>query len=885
MESIYEATQLRRDFSGSLPSITPHIMGHFSGQVISVFSRSSAAPEQAGVFAHLNPATYNASDPFVLWVIQSIIIIAFTQILSLLFGRIRQPRVIAEVIGGVLLGPTVMGRIPNFTNTIFPASSIHLLTLTSTIGIVFYLFLVAIELDVSVAKRNAKPSLTISVTGLVIPLGLGAAIAVPIYHNFVDSSVHFGYFVLFVAVAVGITAFPVLCRILTETRLLDTTVGVLVLSAGIGNDVTGWVLLALTVALVNASSGITAFYVLLTGAGYTLFLLLPGRWAFRWLARKTGCLEKGEPTAFLMTVILVLVLISGFFTDIIGIHPIFGGFLAGLIIPKDNGLAIAVVEKLEDFIGLLLIPQYFALSGLRTNLGLLDNGKTWGYTILICVVAFFAKFIPCSVSAKVFGFNHRESGAVGALMACKGLVELIVLNVGLQAKILDERVFSMFVFMALVLTFITTPLTLYLYPPHCRDHGAMALERAPTSGTGAIISEFMRSKFAVVVDDIEQLPSAMTLTQLLRPDSANVAEKSLTEKSTHNKYTISVDVLRLIELTERTSAVLRSQSADTLTRNDPILSVFRTFGRLNRFSVSAFLSVINYDEFSSYIANHAREFGSQAVVIPWPLAPHATEVPAGHHLGLPYNPFDSLFSKTSGREDAASHLVRSQFVRKVFASSPSDVALFIDRGLSTDCGSTIYPHVFLPFFGGPDDRLALSFVIQLCLHDAISATVVRMHRLESDGKESLVSVGEKAGEAAAFPNTVYSQQGTHVRLESDTADNVLWDRVGSSNPSFGDEVRAALTRISFRTESAPHPLHRMLELVGSEASQTSKPVLVVAGRSRRMAVESHTRELRQLGAEHNAPFTEISKMFGDVASAFVVAGGNVSLIVTQATLS
>ena len=233
-------------------------------------------------------------------------IIAFTQARSLLFGRILQPRVIAEVIGGVLLGPTVMGRIPNFTNTIFPTTSIHLLTLTSTIGIVFYLFIVAIELDVSVAKRNAKPSLAISVTGLVIPLGLGAAIAVPIYHTFVDSSVKFGYFVLFVAVAVGITAFPVLCRILTETRLLDTTVGVLVLSAGIGNDVTGWILLALTVALVNASSGITAFYVLLTGAGYTLFLLLPGRWAFRWLARKTGCLEKGEPTAFMMTNSVIL---------------------------------------------------------------------------------------------------------------------------------------------------------------------------------------------------------------------------------------------------------------------------------------------------------------------------------------------------------------------------------------------------------------------------------------------------------------------------------------------------------------------------------------------------------------------------------------------------
>jgi Kef-type K+ transport system membrane component KefB len=179
-------------------------------------------------------------------------------------------------------------------------------------------------LDVNVAKKNAKASLVISVAGLAIPLGLGAAIAVPIYHQFVDPSVNYGYFILFVAVAVGITAFPVLCRILTETRLMNTTVGVLVLSAGVGNDVTGWILLALTVALVNASTGLIAFYVLLTGFGYTLFLLLPFKWAFKWLARRSGSLDKGEPSAFMMTVILILVLISAFFTDIIGIHPIFG---------------------------------------------------------------------------------------------------------------------------------------------------------------------------------------------------------------------------------------------------------------------------------------------------------------------------------------------------------------------------------------------------------------------------------------------------------------------------------------------------------------------------------------------------------------------------------
>ncbi|KAI0254793.1 Sodium/hydrogen exchanger family-domain-containing protein [Lactifluus subvellereus] len=873
-------------------------MGQFSRDIVeasSVLFRR-AAPQQAGVFTGLNPATYNANDPFVLWVIQTIIIIGFTQLLSLLFARIRQPRVIAEVIGGIILGPTIMGRIPHFTNTIFPQSSLHVLTLTSTVGIVFFLFIIGLEVDILLLKRNARASLAISIAGLAIPLGMGAAIAVPIYHNFVEPSVNYGYFVLFVAVAVGITAFPVLCRILTEIRLLDTTVGVLVLSAGIGNDVTGWILLALTVALVNASTGLTALYVLLTGVGYTLFLLFPVKWAFRWLARRSGSLERGEPTAFMMTVTLILVLISAFFTDIIGIHAIFGGFLAGLVIPKDNGFAISVVEKLEDFVTLLLLPQYFALSGLRTNLGLLNNGITWGYTILICVVAFLAKFVPCSVTAKAFGFTLRESGAVGVLMACKGLVELIVLNVGLQAKILDQRVFSMFVLHAVVLTFITTPLTVLIYPSRHRVHGGMVLEKglAPGSTAAGITSDnFTRSKFAFVFDGMEQLPSAMTLAQLLQRPVASTRstafEKSANDRISFqsetsvlpHKRTISIDAIRLVELTERTSAVLKSQVADTLIRVDPVLSVFRAFGRLNHFSISASLSVISYDEFSTHVADHVRGNGPQMVVIPWPLASLAPEASTNYHTVLS-NPLDSNFSGTT--DEAASLLLRSQFVRKVFASSPSDVALFIDRGLSTDSSSTIQPHVFLPFFGGPDDRLALSFVIQLCMHEGISATVIRFHRVESDGNESVNSDKSvrQHGDTVAFPNTVYSQQDTQVRIQSDTADNLLWDRVTSSMSSFNAEVHVALARISFRTESAIRPLHRMLELAGSEPS---RPLLVVAGRSRRMAIDSHRRELNQLISERNASLPpDVAKTFGDVASAFVVAGGSVSLVVTQATL-
>ena len=270
-----------------------------------------------------------------------------------------------------------MGRIPGFTKTIFPPESLPLLVLTSNIGITLFLFLVGLEVDVRLLKRNGKSAALVSVLGLVVPLGLGSAIAVPLYHTFIPDTVNFGYFILFVAVAVGITAFPVLCRILTELKLLDTVVGLVVLAAGVGNDVVGWILLALTVALVNASSGLTALYVLLVGVGYVIFMMWPVKWAFRFLLKKSGSLATGQPTTLVMTVTLLMVFVSAFLTDIIGIHAIFGelshssmldvsmpnpflailgGFVAGLVIPHDNGFAISLVEKFEDLVSILLLP-------------------------------------------------------------------------------------------------------------------------------------------------------------------------------------------------------------------------------------------------------------------------------------------------------------------------------------------------------------------------------------------------------------------------------------------------------------------------------------------------------------------------------------------------
>ena len=251
------------------------------------------------------------------------IIILTAQFLALGLRKLRQPKVIAEVLGGILLGPTAFGAIPGFTEHIFPSESIPYLTLVANIGLVLFLFIVGLEIETEVIKRNAKYSISIAMGGMVIPFGLGAALAIPIYDRFVDQDIPFTHFMLFTGVAFSITAFPVLCRILTELNLVETTVGIVVLSAGVGNDIIGWTLLALSVALVNAGSGLMSLWILLTAVGWTIFMLFPVKFAMRWLAHRTGSMESG-PTMFYMTITIVVVFGSAFFTDVIGVHAIFG---------------------------------------------------------------------------------------------------------------------------------------------------------------------------------------------------------------------------------------------------------------------------------------------------------------------------------------------------------------------------------------------------------------------------------------------------------------------------------------------------------------------------------------------------------------------------------
>ncbi|KAG9046427.1 K(+)/H(+) antiporter [Tulasnella sp. UAMH 9824] len=942
--------------------------GSFSGPILELGKAlvKRAAEQQGGLLDGDDPTEFRTSAPIRLWAIQLGIIIITTQLLALGLAKLRQPKVIAEVIGGIVLGPTLFGRIPGFTEHIFPPVSRPYLSLTAEIGLVLFLFLVGLEIDTEVIKRNARNSLIISAGGITIPFGLGAAVAVPVYKQFVDQSTDFSHFLLFVGVAFSITAFPVLCRILTELKLLDDVIGVIVLSAGVGNDIVGWILLALTVALVNASSGLTALYILLVSFGWVLFVLYPCRWFFNWFARWTGSTEKG-PTPLFMTGTILLVFGSAFMTDAIGVNAIFGGFLAGLVIPRENNLNITITEKLEDTVAIIFLPLYFTISGLSTNLGLLNTGLIWGYTIMILVVAYVGKFFGGSVAARFAGFGWRESFTIGTLMSCKGLIELIVLNVGLQAGILDTRVFSMFVLEAVVLTFACTPVAVWLYPPHLRTRAV------PTGGNfsslsgaagekGAMrLSSEKKERFLVVLDRMGHMPSAMAITQLLRPANPIPAptKASATGHSSHppsprrsqepqpdTKTTVTA--LRLVELTDRTSDLMRSSVPEELMVRDPLLNVFHMFAGLNDLDVYNRLSVSTYDTYHERIGIVAEESSAQLILLSWnsplrglaggqhggvALTVQPTMASGDSHGAVPQvthtsNPLAGLFAGPSShgatggaqstaltRHEKISSVAHSHFIRRLYASAPADVGLFVDNQAVQQPGHILgsKAHLLVPFFGGPDDRLALEFVVQLCERPEVTATIIRVTKEallsesegEGKGKIELPEQAHLAGTAGdhgvitdtlhsipRMADTIYPNVTTQTRLASDTADNICWFKYAPQEdpnaiaPQHTPQVQDALTRVTFTSLSSPRPLHSLVDKATEVAAE--KRLIMVVGRGKRLAAESHHDEMKILlneeqGRKHGGLGNEMRNTLGDVATAFMVSRVSAGLLVMQAS--
>ncbi|TKY52820.1 Cation/H(+) antiporter 20 [Spatholobus suberectus] len=654
---------------------------------------------------------------FPLLIVQITLIILVSRTLAFLFKPLRQPKVIAEIVGGVVLGPSVLGRNKTYLHRVFPSWSTPLLESVASMGLLFFLFLVGLELDLVSIRRSGRRALSIAVAGMSLPFVSGLGLAVILRKTVAGANqVGFAPFLVFMGVAISITAFAVLARILAELKLLTTSVGGTAMAAAAFNDVAAWILLALAIALAGDGashvhkSPLVSLWVLLSGVAFVVFMMAAVKPAMRFVAGRwspaTGAVDE---TYVCLT--LMLVMVFGFVTDMIGIHSVFGAFVFGITVPK-GAFAARLTERVEDFVVGLLLPLYFASSGLKTNVATISGAKGWGILALVIATACAGKIVGTFVTAVACRIPTREALTLAVLMNTKGLVELIVLNIGKEKKVLNDEMFAILVLMALFTTFITTPIVLSIYKNTDGKSSRTLSKLGDLDSNDKATNEL---RVLACVHGPHNVPSIISLIESTRN----------TKKSS-----IKLFIMHLVELTERSSSIILAQNTNKngstfyhSSHVEWLHEIYRTFqahSQLGQVSVQSKTTISSLSTMHDDICHVADKKMVTMIVLPF-------------HKGWRKVEMEN--------EEENNEVTQHQTVenighgwrgvnQRVLKNAPCTVAMLVDRGYGQEPqnlgpSTTVTQHVCVLFFGGPDDREALELGDRISNHPTVKMNVVR----------------------------------------------------------------------------------------------------------------------------------------------------------------
>ena len=608
-------------------------------------------------------------------IVQIGLILALSRVMGWLFNRMQQPQVVGEMVAGIMLGPSLFAWLaPHAFTYIFrpdliDASGIHAdptqyLSILSQIGVIFFLFLIGLELDPKLIQNRGHAAVVISHVSIIAPFLLGTALALLLFSEVFTRTpeMRFTSVALFMGAAMSITAFPVLARILTERNLHKTKVGAVTITCAAVDDVTAWCMLAFVVGIARVTGLKPAIQTAALSVAYVLVMFFVVR---PFLRRLEAVYERqGRLSQNVVAVIFLLILASAFTTEKIGIHALFGAFLMGAMMPKGTQFVRHLSEKLEDYTVVFLLPIFFAYTGLKTQIGLLNHAELWLITLLVIAVACAGKFGGSTLAARACGLAWRESAAIGILMNTRGLMELVILNIGRELGVITDAVFAMMVIMALVTTALTTPILNWVYPQ--RMFGP-ELEAPPTPTAG------VRRRFTVLipVSDPSSGESLLDLAAAVagpNKDARQILALHLRPPVDHEAYRSGLD--------------------EAAEQADPVLEPIQAKAKAQKIEVEP-ISFVTRDV-AEDIAAVAR-------------LRHADLVLIGFHR--------PVFGRA----------LLGGTVRRVLGEVPADVAIYVNRG------TEMPKRILVPYLGSTHDRLALQLAERLSRNDGgVEITVLHV---------------------------------------------------------------------------------------------------------------------------------------------------------------